>query len=93
VDKSEGNKFVAMAMRFTGKQPSGVGVKFTFATGARDNEVGKAIFENFLPMALAEGKYLASPEPHVVGKGLENVQAGLNFLKKGVSAKKVVVSL
>ena len=57
------------------------------------NEVGKAIYEDFLPTALAQGKYIAAPEPQVVGKGLECVQEAFEISKKGVSAKKVVVSL
>ncbi len=35
----------------------------------------------------------AAPEPLVIGKGLEHVQAGFDAQKKGVSARKVVVSL
>jgi len=41
----------------------------------------------------AAGRYVAAPEPSVVGKGLECVQAGLDRQKKVVSASKVVVSL
>jgi hypothetical protein len=47
----------------------------------------------FLPKALTEGKYIAAPDPQVVGKGLEYIQAGFDLQKKGMSAKKVVVSL
>ena len=57
------------------------------------NEVGKAIYEDFLPAALAQGKYIATPEPQVVGKGLGYVQEAPEISKKSVSAKKVVVSL
>jgi hypothetical protein len=46
-----------------------------------------------LPAALAKGKYVAAPEPQVVGKGLEDVQEAFDVNKRGVSAKKVVVSL
>jgi NADPH:quinone reductase-like Zn-dependent oxidoreductase len=59
----------------------------------KNNEVGKVIYEDFLPQALADGKYLAAPEPYIVGKGLESVQAGLDAQKKGVSAKKLVITL
>jgi hypothetical protein len=59
----------------------------------RCSEVGKVIFEDFLPQALAEGKYVAAPEPMVVGKGLESIQEAFKIQQKGVSAKKVVVSL
>jgi hypothetical protein len=46
-----------------------------------------------LPLALAQGKYVFAPEPLVVGKGLECIQEALNIAKKGISVKKVVVSL
>ena len=57
------------------------------------NEVSKVIYEDFLPRALASGHYVVAPEPVVVGKGLDHIQTGLDALKQGVSAKKVVVSL
>ena len=58
-----------------------------------DNEVSKVLYEDFLPQALAAGHYVAAPEPVVVGKGLDHIQAGLDAQRQGVSAKKVVVSL
>ena len=58
-----------------------------------DNEVSHVIYEDFLPQALADGRYHAEPEPHVVGTGLEHIQVGLDTQRKGVSAKKVVVLL
>jgi len=67
--------------------------KFIHGSTLVDNGVGKVIYEDFLPKALAEGTYLAAPDPIVVGKGLEYIQAGFDLQKKGVSAKKVVVSL
>ncbi len=67
--------------------------KFIFGNSLMDNEVSKVIYEDFLPKALADGRYLAAPDPYVVGKGLEYVQAGLDAQKQGVSAKKVIVSL
>jgi hypothetical protein len=71
----------------------GVGTKPIWGTDLMANEVGKAIYEEFLPQALAEGKYIAAPDPQVVGKGLEHVQEAMNLNKKGVSAKKLVVTL
>jgi hypothetical protein len=59
----------------------------------KDNEVGPAIFEAFLPKALAAATFQSKPSAEVVGKGLEAVQGGLDELKKGVSAKKYVISL
>ena len=67
--------------------------KSIFGSTLMDNEVSKVIYEDFLPKALADGHYVAAPEPAVVGKGLEYVQTGMDTQKQGVSAKKVVVSL
>lgn len=70
-----------------------VDTKFIFGSDLMANEVSRAIYEDYLPAALAEGKYIAAPEPQVVGKGLEYIQEALDVNKRGVSAKKVVVSL
>ena len=70
-----------------------IGTKFIFASSLVDNGVGKAVYVDFLDKALTEGKYVAAPDPHVIGKGLEFIQTGFEFQKKGMSAKKVVVSL
>ena len=71
------------------------GIRTTFILGSSllYNEVGKVIYVDFLPRALAEGAYVAAPEPQVVGKGLEYIQAGYDLQRKGVSAKKIVISL
>ncbi|KAN0107987.1 hypothetical protein V8E51_007729 [Hyaloscypha variabilis] len=47
-----------------------------------DNEVRKA-----------GGIFMPAPEPLITGKGLESMQGGVDLTKRGVSAKKVVVSL
>ena len=71
----------------------GVETKFVFGTDLMANEVGELIYKDFLPDALAKGEYVAAPEPQVVGKGLERVQEALDMLRKGVSARKLVVFL
>ena len=71
----------------------GVGTKFIFGGSLVDNEVGPAIYVDFLPRALADGRYVAAPPAEVVGKGLEAIETGFEVQKKGVSATKVVVSL
>ncbi|EKG11423.1 Alcohol dehydrogenase superfamily zinc-containing [Macrophomina phaseolina MS6] len=71
----------------------GIGAKFIWGDDLMANEVGSAIYEHFLPDALAAGKYVAAPEPYVVGNGLEHIQEALDVVKKGVSARKVVVTL
>lgn len=94
LNKSSGKKFVAMASRPSGKEmPSGVGSKFIFGSDLKDNEVGPAIWTDFLPRALSNGVYVAAPDAEVVGKGLESIQDGLDLLTKGASAKKYVISL
>ena len=67
--------------------------KYIWGSSLKENEVSKVIYEDFLPKALAEGRYVAAPEPSVVGTGLEYIQAGFDAQIKGVSARKVVVSL
>ena len=71
----------------------GVDVKFIFGTDLMANGVSKVIYEDFLPIALTQGKYVCAPRPLVVGKGLGHVQEAFQIHQKGVSAKKVVVSL
>lgn len=70
-----------------------IGIKYVFSTSIADNRVGKAIYEDFLPEALAEGVFRATPEPHVVGRGLEKIQEAFEVQKRGLSAKKPVVLL
>jgi NADPH:quinone reductase-like Zn-dependent oxidoreductase len=71
----------------------GVKGKFILGTDLMENEVGAAVYNDFLPVALAEGKFVPAPEPMVVGKGLEYLQEAMDLNKKGVSAKKMVVTL
>lgn len=75
------------------KMRTGVTGKFVWGSDLKKTDLGHAIFGDFLPKALAEKKYIAAPEPEVVGHGLEDVQQALNLQRKGVSAKKLVVKL
>ncbi len=72
---------------------NGVSSKMINGSDLQGNEVGKAIYEDFLPQALADGTFVPAPEPQVIGKGLEKVQEAMEMSKKGVSAKKIVVTL
>lgn len=78
---------------FLKSKTGGIRTNFIFGSTLIDNGVGEAIWVDFLPRALAEGTYVAVPDAQVVGKGLENIQTGFDVQKKGMSAKKVVVSL
>jgi D-arabinose 1-dehydrogenase-like Zn-dependent alcohol dehydrogenase len=55
--------------------------------------IGEAIWGDYVPRALAEGKLKAVPEAMVVGRGLEAIQGALAIQENGVSAKKVVIEL
>ncbi|KAH7026864.1 putative alcohol dehydrogenase [Macrophomina phaseolina] len=71
----------------------GVRTNRIWGSMAMHSPVGKAVFEDFLPGALADGRFVPAPRPEVVGEGLENVQKAVDILKAGVSAKKLVVTL
>lgn len=71
----------------------GVQYKFIWGSDNMVNEVGKAVYEDFLPEALRIGSFVPAPEPQIFGKGLECCQGAMDLNKKGVSAKKVVVML
>ena len=70
------------------------GIKTSFVWGSvAHSPVGEAVYANYLPEALKSGKFRAAPEPMVAGAGLEAIQGAVDLQRKGVSAKKVVVSL
>ena len=72
---------------------NGVRHQFVIGDTLADNEVGPLIYEQFLPKALADGTFVPAPEPQVVGHGLEQIQRTLDLHVKGVSAKKLIVTL
>jgi len=87
-------KFVALTLPGSDQHGSSdVEKKPVFALTLLHNEVGPAVWRDFLPQALEKGSFLAKPDPEVVGKGLEAVQSGLDKNKAGVSAVKVVITL
>jgi NADPH:quinone reductase-like Zn-dependent oxidoreductase len=69
----------------------GIGNKFIWGNDLMANEVGSAIYEHFLPDALAAGKYQVVPAPYVIGTGLEYIQEGLDAAKKGGVTRKMVI--
>lgn len=72
---------------------NGVGGKMINGSDLVANDVGKAIYQDYLPKALAQGLFIPSPSAQVVGTGLESIQSAMDTSKKGVSAKKLVVKL
>ncbi|KAK3690191.1 zinc-binding oxidoreductase CipB [Podospora appendiculata] len=71
----------------------GVPVRGVAASDIGKNEVGRAIFHGFLPRALETGQFLPKPDAWVVAEGLEGVQKGVDASRRGVSARKVIVTL
>ncbi|KAJ2965091.1 hypothetical protein NQZ79_g223 [Umbelopsis isabellina] len=78
---------------WTKSRLAGVSSKFVWGSDLKKNEVGPAIFADFLPKALESGSYIIAPNPEVVGHGLDQIQNAFDILRKGVSAKKLVVTL
>jgi NADPH:quinone reductase-like Zn-dependent oxidoreductase len=74
---------------------SGVEVKFILISPPVIGPASpvRPIFQDFLPLALAERQFVPAPEPQVVGKGLDKLQDAFTVHKQGVSAKKIVVTL
>jgi NADPH:quinone reductase-like Zn-dependent oxidoreductase len=89
----QGNKFFSTTMPLPSEIPTDFEHKRIFASAIEKSEVAEAIFNIFLPAALATDKYKAAPRAKVVGTGLESLQKGLDLLRMGVSAKKLVVTL
>lgn len=71
------------------------GVRVTAIWGGTPvrSTVGPAVFADFLPGALRDGRFRAAPNPVVAGRGLPAVPGALARLRAGVSAAKLVVTL
>jgi NADPH:quinone reductase-like Zn-dependent oxidoreductase len=59
----------------------------------KEEGLGKAIYNNFLESALADGVVKPAPPADVVGHGVESMQKAVDKLKAGVSGAKIVVTL
>ncbi|KAF7845970.1 hypothetical protein BT93_L5759 [Corymbia citriodora subsp. variegata] len=93
IQQSHGNKTLVTTNRQFTEPPADVTIKFCFAVSIRDNNVGEAVWRDFLPKALVAGTLVPYPEPLIAGEGLDSIQTGIDVLAKGVSAQKVVVKL
>ncbi|KAF2111082.1 zinc-binding oxidoreductase CipB [Lophiotrema nucula] len=94
---TKGRKFVAQLsapIEITHKRPGILDLKFVNGSDLMLNEVGKAVYNDFLGDALVNGNFVPKPDPEVVGHGLESInEAFAVYRKGGVSAKKLVVIL
>lgn len=93
VSRCGGRQFVSTTLPAPENRPAGIGTKLIFGTSLKDTEVSRAVYADFLPEALAAGRFRCAPAAHVVGQGLESLQAALDMHKRGVSAEKIVVVL
>lgn len=57
------------------------------------NGVAKYIFTEYLPKALESGSIIPAPEVQIVGEGFDKIQEAMDTLIRGVSAKKLIVTL
>ncbi|KAI0127652.1 putative alcohol dehydrogenase [Xylariales sp. AK1849] len=75
--------------------PEDVQAETVWATnpGMVPGHPGAEVWAKFVPQALKAGTFQAKPDPFIVGQGLERVQETIDLSKKGVSAKKLVVTL
>ncbi|RSH93064.1 hypothetical protein EHS25_007417 [Saitozyma podzolica] len=63
-----------------------------------ENGIAEAVFGEYLPKALAEGRFLPLPKVQIVGHGLELIQKGMDrvvseYMSSGGGARKLVVTL
>ena len=93
VSRVEGSKRIAATLPAPGDFREDVTVGHIHGTALKDDAVGRMIYEEFLPAALAQGRYRAAPKPRISGHGLQALQDALALQKAGVSGAKIVVSL
>lgn len=76
------------------KMMTGIEIKFILMVGLADPECCVArVYQDYLGRALAEKQFVPAPAPYVVGCGVEHIDEALKLNQKGVSVKKLVVSL
>lgn len=81
------------AVRRLAARPYGVRVSAIWGGTPAVSPVGPALFRDFLPVALADGRLRPSPASEVVGHELGVIPAALLRLRSGVRGRKLVVSL
>ncbi|KAL4726370.1 hypothetical protein ACLX1H_007051 [Fusarium chlamydosporum] len=77
---------LTMVPRF--ELPEGVETKFVVPLST-DKELSAWLYNDYISNALADGNFVPAPEPQVAGHGLEGLQAAMDTLNAGVSAKKI----
>lgn len=93
VARAQGSTSIAATLPAPENFRGDVKITHIFGTALKDDDIGAMIYEHFLPAALANGSYLASPKPMIAGHGLDSLQGALDLQKAGVSGTKVIVTL
>lgn len=93
LDKSGGGKTIVGVMPgIEEKATKGVKIVNNMSTFMSSGDILKTVWE-WLAKAMEEKQVKYLPRSEVVGKGLEDVQKAVDLLAKGVSAKKLVVTI
>ncbi|EXJ78861.1 hypothetical protein A1O1_09263 [Capronia coronata CBS 617.96] len=94
LDRAPGaRKLVAAVMPgCEAKSSKGVRITTNFVTTFVDSGLARALW-TWLEETLQDGGFKCMPPAEVVGHGLEHVQEAVDLLAKGVSAKKLVVTI
>ncbi|KAL2002443.1 hypothetical protein VTN02DRAFT_6784 [Thermoascus thermophilus] len=95
LQKLGGGGRVVSTLTPAGDVPAGVEARSVFAPtiATHHPHIADALWRRLIPRALADGSLQTKPDPLVVGEGLERVQEGIDLQRRGVSARKVVVTL
>ncbi|KAF2768831.1 GroES-like protein [Teratosphaeria nubilosa] len=88
-----GVKKVVAVLAPPGLDLRGMLTKFLVSIPALKGSRTHAEVHAWMSRALADGSLQCKPDPYVIGEGLESVQAGIDMVRNGVSATKVVVRL
>ncbi|GAA4267587.1 zinc-binding alcohol dehydrogenase family protein [Frondihabitans peucedani] len=71
----------------------GLHVTTIWGSSVMTSPVGPAVFQRYLPAALADRTFVPAPSPEVVGTGLGALPSAIERLRGGVSGAKLVVRL
>jgi len=71
----------------------GVRARFVWGSSLMDNEVGRMLWTDYLPAALADRRHVAFPPARIVGHSLDDLQAAVDLLRTGTSTQKLVIAL
>ena len=93
LSRSKGGKHVACVLQPPEKLAEGVTSKWFYALNILKTDTSKAVWIDYLPEALKQGKIQAKPDPLVAGKGIAEVQKAVDRQAEGVSAQKVVCTI